>query len=449
MAKMIKLTKGYDIKLLGDAPAFVKEFESPRLFAVKPLDFKGITPRLKVEVGNEVKAGDVLFHDKRRENILFTAPVSGEVVEVKRGARRVIEEIKILSDSKSEFVNFTAADPNDLSEEEIKDKILKSGCWPFLRNRPFNTVPDPEVKPRDIFISCFDSAPLAPNYNFILEGKKQLMQTAITALLKLTDGKIYLGLSAGQKGIETFSGLKDVEIYYFDGPHPAGNVGVQIHNVKPINKGETVWTINPQDLLIIGRLFFEGKYNTEKLIAICGNEFKTRGYIKTMMGAQVSTVVKGNLNQTHVRIISGNVLTGTKIEKDGFIGHFDNCITAIEEGDEPEFFGWILPSYPRPSYSKTMPAFLSPETKYKVNTSMHGEERAFVITGEYEKVLPMDVLPMQLFKACLAKDIDNMEGLGIYELVEEDVALCEFICTSKLPLQEILSEGLEYVEKEA
>jgi len=449
MARTIKLRKGYDIKLVGEAPRFELTVEKPRLFAVKPTDFNGLTPRLIVEQGSEVKAGDPLFHDKSNESILFTSPVSGEVVEIVRGARRAIQEIRILADAKNEYKDFGKANPADLSSEEIKSKLLQSGCWTLLRQRPFNSLAKLDVTPKHIFISGFDSSPFPIDIEYAVSGKGNYLQTAVNALGKLTSGRVHIGLSIAQKNGSPFEKLKDAVITYYDGPHPAGLVGIQIHHTAPINKGEEVWTLNAQDLITIGRLFEEGQYNTERLIAVCGADIRKKGYVRTFLGAQVSTMLENNLNNSHVRIISGNPLTGTKIMKDGFVGTYQHSVSVIEEGEEPEFLGWLLPSYPRPSFSKTFPSYIFPNAKYRVNTGMYGEERAFVITGEYEKVLPMDILPMQLFKACLANDIDNMEALGIYELVEEDIALCEFICTSKMPLQSILREGLNFLENEA
>jgi len=449
MAKTIRLKKGYDIKLVGEAPKFKLTFDQPRLFAIKPKDFYGVTPRLLVEQGSEVKAGDPLFHDKSNEQLMFTSPVSGEVVEIVRGARRIIQEIRILSDSKFEFKNFGTSNPSESSAESIKAKMLESGVWPLLRQRPFNKLANPALEPKAIFISGFDTAPFGLDVDFVVGEEIENLQTAVDVLAKLTNGKVYVSLSTTQKGNSNLEKLKGVEIYYVEGPHPAGNVGVQIHHINPINKGEVVWTISPQDALVIGRLFNKGIYDTHRFVGIAGSELNKRGYVHTVLGAQISNFVSNNLKNNHVRVISGNPLTGEKINQDGFLGAYHQSISVIEEGTEPELFGWLLPSYPRPSFSRTFPSFIFPQAKYKVNTNMHGEERAFVVTGEYEKVVPMDVLPMQLFKACLASDIDNMEALGIYEVVEEDIALCEFICTSKLPLQEILREGLNFVDKEA
>lgn len=450
MSRTIKITKGFDIRLEGEALRFSKKTNLSRNFAIKPADFKGLIPKMLVETGMEVKAGDPLFHSKTNDRILITSPVSGEVVEIKRGEKRVIQEVVILSDEKNTYKDFGVADPASLSREETISRLLESGTWPLIRQRPFNKIADPAQSPKSIFISGFDSSPLAPDYNYILEGREKDFNTGIQVLSKLTDGKIHLNLAKSNHNCHALEHAKGVEITYFDGPHPAGNVGIHIHHLDPVvTKNDLVWFINPQDLLIIGKLFNTGKYDATKLVAVAGSEVLHRQYYQMCTGACVSSVLDHNLSTGKNRVISGNVLTGTHIPADGYLGYYDNLITVIPEGDQDELLGWLIPTYPRPSISKTLPAFMMPERKYKVNTSMHGEERAFVVTGEYEKVLPMDILPLYLIKACLTRDIENMEALGIYEVAEEDFALCEFICTSKTPLQQIIREGLEYVEKEA
>jgi Na+-transporting NADH:ubiquinone oxidoreductase subunit A len=450
MAKTVKLTKGYDIKLEGEALRFIKTPALSRNFAIKPTDFRGIIPKLLVDIGSEVKVGDPLFHSKTNEKMVFTSPVSGEIVEINRGEKRVIEEIVILSDAKNNFVDFGAQNPNDMDRQAIIDKMLASGVWPFVRQRPFNKIANPEETPKSIFISGFDSAPLAPDYNYILEKEKADFQTGIDVLKKLTEGNVHLNLDKNRSNCPTLEEASGVQITKFDGPHPAGNVGVQIHHLDPvINRNDLVWTVNPQDLLIIGRLFNKGQFDSSKLIAVAGSEVKNKQYYKMSIGACVSPVLDNNTTEGHNRVILGNVLTGKHAQPNGYIGFYDQMLTVIPEGDKEEFLGWLIPTYPRPSISRTLPSFLMPEKKYKVNTGMHGEDRAFVVTGEYEKVLPMDILPVYLIKACMARDVENMESLGIYEVDEEDLALCEFVCTSKAPIQEIIREGLNYIETEA
>lgn len=450
MSKTIKLRKGFDILLEGETLRVQGTTESSRHYSISPVDFKGIIPKLNVEQGSEVKAGDPLFHSKTNEKLLFTSPVSGEVVEIRRGAKRVIEEIVVLSDSQNSFKSFGPMSPNDASREALIDRMLESGVWPLVRQRPFNKIADPNETPKSIFISCFDSAPLGVDYNFVVAQNEEAFKTGLEVIKRLSGGKVFLNLSARTKNADVFEQASGVEKNYFDGPHPAGNVGVQIHHLDPvISKKDLVWFVNPQDLIIIGRVFKEGIYNSERLVALAGSSVIKREYHKMKIGAALSPILSNNLVAGKQRIISGNVLSGTQVTENDYLKYYDNLVTVIPEGDQPEFMGWLFPSYARPSISKTFTSYLKPSKKYNVNTGMHGEERAYVVTGEYEKVLPMDILPMQLIKACLANDIENMEALGIYEVAAEDLALCEFICTSKTPIQRIIGDALDYIEKEA
>lgn len=451
MTQTINLKKGFEINLKGKAISTTKVSTLSRTYAIKPKDFKGIIPKLIVKVGDEVKAGSPLFHSKSNVNLKFTSPVSGEVVEIVRGPKRVIEEIKIMSDSSIQYHSFGKANPNDLSMEEIKSKMLESGCWAFVQQRPFAVVADPSDSPKSIFISGFDSAPLGVDYNHLVEGEKDSFNAGLDALKKLTEGKVHLNLNLNAKNSEVFTGAKGVEITNFTGPHPAGNVGVQIHHIDPIKKGDLVWTINPYDVVILGRLFTEGSYNTEKAVVLTGSEVKDRAYFKFRIGANVETLLNNNIASNNVRVISGNVLTGEAIPRDGFLGFYDYQVTVIPEGDEPEFMGWLFPSYPRPSISRTLLSFLRPDREFEVNTNPHGERRAQVFYGEYEKVLPMELFPSHLINKCMAEtmDIEALEKLGIYELAAEDLALCEFVCTSKIPVQKYLQEALDLVRLEA
>ncbi len=448
MGKLIKLRKGKDILLEGEASLEKLNAAGVRNYAIKPADFKGIVPKMLVKAGDEVKAGTPLFHSKTNENIIFCSPVSGEISEIVRGDRRVILEVRILADQENQYLTHPAEQPSVMSRETVLERMKLSGVWPMVRQRPFNTIADPLDKPKAIFISTFDSAPLAPDFGWILKDEMHNLQAGLDALAKISEARIYMGLKHGASSNSTFTGLKGVEFYEVQGPHPAGNVGVQIHHVNPVNKGEVVWVVDPQDLAIIGRVFNEGKYRHEKTIAITGSEIQKTGYVSVFAGACVENILMNNCKEGDVRIISGNVLTGTQIQMNGYLSFYHSQITAIPEGRHYEFMGWLIPTYARPSISKTFLYYLSPKKKFKVNTNLHGEERAFVVTGEYEKVLPMDIYPVPLLKSILAKDFEAMENLGIYEVVEEDMALCEFVCTSKIDVQEILREGLELMEAE-
>ncbi len=447
MSDIIKIKKGVDIKLKGKAEQIYKNANAPQTIALKPTDFPGIQIKLEVKEGDKVKAGDPVFYHKDRPNLKFSSPISGEVVEVLRGAKRKLLEVRILADSEISYTDFGSADPTSLSSEEITLKMMSSGCWPLVRQRPYNIVANPEKSPRDIYISSFDSAPLAADLDFMIHGMENEFQTGINALSKLTTGKIHLGIDASTNPSKIFTECKNVVFDKISGPHPAGNVGVQIHHTQPINKGETIWTVNAQDVVIIGRLFLEGRFNAAKNIAISGSEVKKPAYVKSVLGANISEYLKDNLSDNKNRVISGNVLTGTRVSADGFLGYYDNQITVLPEGETDEFFGWIAPGLDKFSISRALFSWMSPKER-ALDTGMHGEERAFVVTGEYEKVFPFDIFPVQLLKSIMMEDIEAMENLGIYEVVEEDMALCEVVCTSKTPVQETLRKGLDLMLKE-
>ena len=445
---MIKLSRGFDIRLLGSPEQGLLEAKNSRLFALKPTDVVGIgpIPKLHKAIGDRVLAGEPLFFDKGSPRIQFGSPVSGDVVEIRRGPKRAITEVVIAVDAEVAFHQFEKLDVASCSREQAVDLMLNSGAWTLLKQRPFNTLADPEATPRDIFVSCFDTAPLAPDHNMLIKGKESAFQKGLSVLNKLTSGGVHLGV--GPESADVFTKADGVNVTSFSGPHPAGNVGVQIHHLAPINKGDVVWTLKPQDVAIIGKLFSDGVFDAERTVAVTGDKTKKTGYVKTRIGASVEPMLADNLKHDHVRCISGNALSGTQIEKDGFLGLYDDQITVLEEGDKPEFLGWLIPSYKRPSLSRTFPSFLRPNKEYHVNTNNHGEERAYVMSQQYEKVLPMDLHPQYLIKSILYGDFEQMEGLGIYEVVEEDLALCEFVCTSKQPVQQILRAGLDLVRLE-
>ena len=448
---IIKLRKGFDINVAGRPLKEVVGDLNATTYAVKPTDFIGLMPipKMLVEQGTQVLAGDKLFFDKQRPEIFFSAPVSGEIAEIKRGAKRAIVEVVILADKEVKFKDFGAVDPKTLDREQVVERMLESGAWTALRQRPYDIIAEPTEKPKGIFISGFDTAPLAANYNFTMEGLSREFQAGIDALSKLTDGKIHLNLNGKAKPADTFLNATGVEKNWFDGPHPAGTVGVQIHNTTPLAKGEVAWYINPMDVVAVGRLFADGQYNTARKVAVAGPEVSKPAYYNTYLGACVENLLKDNLKNDHVRFISGNPLTGKQVTEKGYLGYFENVVSVIEEGDFYEMFGWILPSYARPSISPTFPWGFFPGMEYDVNTNTHGEERAFVVTGQYESVTPMDIYPQHLLKAIMARDFEQMEGLGIYEVGEEDLALCEFVCTSKFPVQEVLREGLDYMREQS
>ncbi len=445
-----KLNKGFDIALVGKANLTLVPNVISDTYSFKPSDFKGISrPKVLVNEGDNVKAGTPIFRDKQNEHVVFASPVSGEVVAVVRGEKRVPLEIRILADKQTEYVPFRTFSENELasvSVDVIKEQLLQSGVWANIIERPYGVVANPAHAPKSIFISCFDSHPLAPDYEFVFKGQEKYLQAGITALSKLLQkGKVVLGTKAGS----LFKSLKNAEIHEFSGPHPAGNVGVQIHHINPINKGEYVWTTTPYGLQQIGRLFLEGKYDASKIIAVAGSEIKSPQYYSVVSGTNIGKLIENNVKTDNVRYISGNVLTGEKIAKDSYLGFYHNQLTVIPEGNYHEFFGWVLPSSKKLSFSRALGlfSFLSFSKPRVLDTNIHGEERAFVQTGEFEKVMPMDILPSFLFKSIIANDFEAMEELGIYELLEEDVALCEFIDVSKMEFQSLLRKGLDALQE--
>jgi Na+-transporting NADH:ubiquinone oxidoreductase subunit A len=450
MPKVFKIRKGLNIPLKGEAEKVFTRAELAEFYAVKPTDFPGLTPKLSVAEGDKVKVGTPLFYDKYRTNILFTSPVSGEVHLVRRGERRKILEVVVKTDSSQDFEEFGRSNPKELPREQVVEKMLKAGLWPTIRQRPYSIVANPEDKPKAIHISGFDTAPLSPDLDFAVKDEEEAFQAGIDALNRLAEGNVNLNLNADYPPSNVYTKVKGVKFNYFSGPHPAGNVGVQIHHVDPISKGDLIWVVNPLDVIIIGRLFLRGIYDATKVIALAGSEVQKPRYFILKTGASIANIVADNItkNPSELRFISGNVLTGAKIDADGFLGFYDNMVTVIPEGNYYEFMGWAQPGFNKYSFSSTFLSSLLPGRKYALDTNMHGGERAYVVTGQYEKVLPMDIYPVHLIKAILAKDIDKMENLGIYEVAEEDFALCEYVCTSKTNVQEIIREGLDLMIKE-
>lgn len=451
MSMTVKLKKGLDIRLVGDAEKVTVNAQISDFYAVKPADFHGMTPKMVVKAGDKVKAGTVIFFDKYNEQIKYASPVSGEITEIVRGDKRRILEVRIKADEQIAYESVASANPSSMSSDEVKKVILDSGLWPMIKQRPLDVVANPDNSPKAIFISAFDSAPLAPDYDFVMHGQAEYFQKGIDALAKLTEGKVYLGVNGNVRPDDAFTNAKGVVINQFSGKHPVGNVGTQIHHTNPINKNEFVWVVNPQDVMIIGRYFAEGKFDLTKLIAVTGSEVKSPKYYRAINGASVKSIVNGLLNEGENRIISGNVLTGTKVEMDGFIGFYDNQITVIPEGNQMKFFlttGWLGLGFDKFSASRLFPTFLTPNKKFRLDTNTNGEERGFVVTGEMDKVFPFNIYPMQLIKASMTNDIDLMENLGIYEVAPEDFALCEYVCTSKIEIQEEIRRGLDLIQKE-
>lgn len=447
MTKVYRIKQGLDLKLKGRAESIIKkEYAVADLYAIKPLDFPGLTPKLCVREGDEVKAGTPLFYDKYQPEVQYVSPVSGIVKEIKRGERRRILEVIVSRNGEDTIVYETFATDENASTEDIRKVMLQAGIFPAIKQRPYDIVAEPHESPKSIFISAFDTAPLAVDYDFVIQRNKEAFQKGVEILGKFAPVSLNIGENSDKK---LYDDVKHATVNVFKGKHPASNVGVQINKISPINKNEVVWSIAPQDVVILGRLFLEQRYDAQMYIALCGSEVTNPLYYSLIKGSQITNILKGNLkDDERIRVISGNVLVGEKVPENGFLGFYANQITVIPEGDKYEFMGWAMPGFGKMSMSKTFFSWLTPNKEHRATAKMHGEHRAFVVTEQYEKVFPMDIMPVQLLKAILAKDIDKMEQLGIYEVAPEDFALCEVVCTSKIESQRIVREGLDYLKKE-
>lgn len=448
MSSIIRLRKGLNIRLSGKSEKILLPEAAMTRFGVRFDDFPNLNVKLEVKEGSIVQAGSTLFTDRNTPEIRFASPVSGTVKEIIRGEKRQLIEI-VLEQQGNEKIDFVSADPLELTRSEITEKILKSGLWPVIRQRPYHIIARPGVAPKAIFISALDTSPLAPDIDFVMANTHgDHLQTGVNALKKLTDGKIHISFDKEGSRVAVVNKLTSVERHLFSGPHPAGNVGVQIHHIDPVSKGEVVWYIDIQDVVALGRLFNNGVYDRERIIALAGPGVLHPKYHRIKPGSSVSGILKAGLAHGRQRVISGNVLTGKTIPADGTIGFYDNMVTVLPEGDHNEFLGWAKPGFTRFSYWSTFMSKLFPRKEYTLDTNLHGGRRAFVVTGHYEKVFPMDIYPIHLVKAIMAGDIDLMEKLGIYEVAEEDFALCEYIDPSKTEIQEIIREGITLMLKE-
>ena len=448
MANTIKISKGLDIKIDGKAIEKISKIQPSRVIEIIPDHFHGITPKVTVKEGEAIKAGTPLFYNKNYESMKFVSPVSGSIREIKRGERRKVMSILIDVNSQLEFLQFGVKKTSSLTADEIKSTLLNSGLWVYIKQRPYDTIANPDRTPKAIFISGFDSAPLAPDYEYVMKDKMNDFQAGLDVLSKLTTGKIHIGLKSANS---IFATAKGVETTIFTGIHPAGNAGVQINKVNPINKGEVVWTINPQDVVIMGRLFSKGVVDMTKTIALTGPEVENPQYFETIAGNSITDFIKGNLKKTSypLRYVSGNLLTGIQISENGFLTPYASQISVIDDGGEThELFGWAMPRLNKFSASNMFFTKLLPRKKFKYDARLLGGPRAIIMSGEWDKVFPMDILPEQLIKAMIAKNIDRMENLGAYEVAPEDFALCEFVDTSKLPLQAIVREALDFLKNE-
>ncbi len=454
--EQIRLHKGLDILVKGEAKKVVCKTLVPKVVAIKPSDFKNVVPKLLVREGDTVLAGQPVFGDKARPQITFTSPVSGTVKAVVRGDKRKLLAVEIASDGKNESVQFKPVGAS-AGREEIAAALLASGLWASIIQRPYGIVANPADTPKAIVISAFNSAPLAADISFTVKDEAGYIQSAIDALAKFTSGKVYVNIGAEDE-TSPLAGLRGVVTTKFKGPHPAGNVGIQIAHLCPIGKGETVWTVRPQALAAIGKLLKNGVFDMSRTIAVAGSRVKDPAYVRCVPGASVKEITEGFEikakkeiydQECGVRYISGNILSGENVGEDGYLGYYDDTLTLISEGNYRELFGWAKIFRPKKfSLSRSYFSWLTPKKKYNVDTNLNGGVRPFVVTGLYEKVLPMDIYPVYLLKAIITEDIEKMEQLGIYEVVGEDLALCEYVCPSKVNVQEIVEKGISLMLKE-
>lgn len=446
MSKDIRIPKGLTIKLKGVAEKTISDLAMSEVYTISPTEFHGIIPKLAVKIDDTVIAGDVLFYSKTNESVKFVSPVSGTILDVVRGEKRRILEIKIKADTQQSHKDFGVKDPMKMDTEAVKAHLSETGCLPYFQQRPYAVIADPTVTPRDIYVTSFSTAPLATNEAYALSGQEQFFQTGINVLTKLTSGKVYLSVSETE--VSFFDKIENAEIYRVSGKHPAGNVGFQINKINPINKGEKVWTLKAQDVALIGKVFATGKYDATRVFALAGSEINHPQYYRAIQGAVLEKVLREQV-KNNARIVSGDVLSGTKMEKNDSLGFYTNLISAIPEGNYYTFFGWMpFTQNQKLSLSRTFFNFLTPNKEYVLDTNLNGEERALVVTGEMERVFPMDIYPMQLLKAALAGNVENMENLGIYEVAPEDFGLIDFANTSKLEAQAIIREALDIMIKE-
>ena len=454
MASRIKIKKGLDIPLLGEVQeTFLGEVKSDVL-KICPEDFAGVTPKLSVRVGDEVKAGAALMYDRNHPSVKVASPISGVVTAIDRGEKRRILNITVERKGENEFVDFGIKNALTMKPEEVKEYILDAGLWFLVKQRPYDVVANPEKEPRDIFVTGFSSAPLAPSYDFILKDQDKDVQAGLDALSKLTKGKVYLSISPKTTS-KALRNAKNVVVTEFDGPHPAGNVGVQINHLKPINIGATVWTLNVLDVALIGRLFNTGKVDLTRIVALTGSEVEKRGYYKMLIGTPLTEVLApiAKSADINLRYICGDPLTGRKIEKDGVLRAYDSQITVIPEGDDKhEFLGWATLSPNKysagPTYLSSLLHKIGVKDKFRIDARIKGGPRAMIMSNEYDQVFPMDIYPEFLLKSIIAFDIDKMINLGIFEVAPEDFALCEFVDTSKIEIQRIVRTGLDMLRKE-
>tara|TARA_B110000467_G_scaffold49147_1_gene45096 strand:- start:1479 stop:2828 length:1350 start_codon:yes stop_codon:yes gene_type:complete len=443
------LRKGHSLTIMGEPEKILSSTVSKENIYLHPKDFQGIKPKLLVKKGDIVSVGTPVYFDKLNPKVKFVSPISGTISQIIFGARRVIEQIVIKSDNNLSMIERDLFNASQLSSVELKSKLSESGLWPAIRQRPFSKIANPSQTPRDIFISVLSTVPFAVDYAFALDGREIDFQAGLDTLAKLTPGSLHLNMGDSESA-PVFTQAKNVILNRFNGPHPSGNIGVQIHHLAPISsKGDIVWYLNPQDVADIGEYLRTGYCPTQKIITIGGSSISKPTYLKIRKGSILKDILTDNLNtKDEIRIISGDVLSGETRLLSQAIRFYDESVTVIPESTDREFLGWALPGLNKYSLSRTFLASLLQKKMTRFNTSLNGSHRAIISFGRWESVLPMDILPEFLVKSILARDIEEMEKLGIYECAEEDFALCSFVCQSKTDVSGIIRTGLQLSEQE-
>lgn len=449
MSNDIRIKNGLSINLKGAPENIIKKASYPKSVSINPLNFHLITPKMVVKVGDSVQMGDPVFYSKKNPEIKFCSPVSGTISKIVRGAKRKILEILITCDDNQNIKKHKVSKINSYSRNDVLELMLSSGCWPFIKQRPYDIIANPNDNPKSIFISAFSSAPIAADIEIILNDQKEEFKAGLIALKKLTDGDLNVCIEKNHSSF--IQEIENISVHNVSGLHPAGNVGVQIHHIDPVNSGEKVWTLGAEDVAIIGKLFLTGIYEPTRTIAVSGPPVKYPQYYKTIVGSKLSHIISdaGINSDDNLRFINGDVLTGYSVDKDNYLGFYNNTLSVLREGNHYRMFGWIpFINNKVPSIYKTSFSWLFPNKKYDLDTNLNGEERAFVVTGEMENVFPMDIFPMQLLKECMSGNIEKMENLGIYEVAPEDFALIDYSSSSKIEAQKIIREGLDLMVSE-
>jgi Na+-transporting NADH:ubiquinone oxidoreductase subunit A len=449
MSNDIRIKNGLTINLKGAPENIIKKAPFPKSVSLNPSDFHLITPKMVVKVGDKIKSGETVFYSKSNSDIKFCSPVSGKIADIVRGAKRRILEIIIDCDKEQKSINHNFSKFKKFSRKEIIDSLLNSGCWPFIKQRPYDVIANPHEEPKSIFVSTLNTAPISADLEIILNEQKNEFKTGIGILNKLTEGDLNICVEKNHNSF--INEIDNVKVHNINALHPSGNVGVQIHHIDPINSGEKVWVVGAEDVALIGKLFLTGKFSPTRTIAVSGPPVKYPQYYKTIIGSKLFGIIEdaGIDTNLNLRYINGDVLSGRIVDKDNYLGFYNNTLSTLREGNNYKMFGWIpFINNKVPSIYKTSFSWLFPNKKYDLDTNLNGEERAFVVTGEMENVFPMDIFPMQLLKECMSGNIEKMENLGIYEVAPEDFALIDYSSSSKIEAQKIIREGLDLMISE-